>query len=61
MSTRFPPAQETFRSSERIESPEWHKQIFDERRQRANAGKARFEDWENAKMKIRESVMVKES
>jgi len=41
------------RSPEAIESPAWHKDILDERRQRIVDGKARFVDWERAKAEIR--------
>src|SRR5438094_5787460 len=34
------------RSPEAIESPEWHKDILDERRHRVANGTAQFEDWE---------------
>ena len=44
------------RSPESIESPAWHEEILDERRQRIAAGKARFEDWETAKVEIRNKV-----
>jgi len=44
------------RSPEAIESPEWHKDILDERRQRVAEGTAQFEDWETAKAKIREKL-----
>jgi hypothetical protein len=44
------------RSSEAIESPEWHNEILDERRQRVADGTAQFEDWEKAKAKIREKL-----
>jgi Putative addiction module component len=37
------------RSPESIESPAWHEEILDERRQQIAAGKARLEDWEPAK------------
>ncbi|MEK7229203.1 MAG: addiction module protein [Candidatus Binatota bacterium] len=36
-----------------MESPAWHKDILDERRQRIAEGKARFVDWEKAKAEIR--------
>jgi hypothetical protein len=42
------------RSPEAIESPEWHKDILDERRRRFADGRARFVDWESAKAKIGE-------
>ncbi len=44
------------RSPESIESPTWHKDILDERRQRIAEGKARFADWETAKADIRNKV-----
>jgi hypothetical protein len=40
------------RSPESIESPAWHEEILDERRQRIADGKARFDDWKTAKVKI---------
>ena len=36
------------RSPESVESPDWHKDILDERRGRVAEGKARFVDWETA-------------
>jgi hypothetical protein len=44
------------RSPESIESPAWHEEVLDERRQRIADGKARFEDWETAKVEIRNKV-----
>lgn len=44
------------RSPETIESPAWHKDILDERRQRIAEGKARFTDWESAKTEIRKKL-----
>jgi hypothetical protein len=44
------------RSPEAIESPEWHREILDQRRQRVADGTAQFEDWETAKAKIREKL-----
>jgi hypothetical protein len=44
------------RSPEAIESPAWHEEILDERRQQIAAGKARFEDWETAKVEIRNKL-----
>ena len=44
------------RSPETIESPEWHKEILDDRQQRVADGTAHFEDWETAKAKIREKL-----
>jgi putative addiction module component len=44
------------RSPESIESPAWHKDILDERRDRVAEGKARFVDWETAKKDIRSKL-----
>ena len=44
------------RSPESIESPDWHKDILDERRQRVAEGKAQFTDWETAKTEIRKKL-----
>ncbi len=38
---------------EAFESPAWHKEVLDERRQRIAEGKAQFVDWETAKTEIR--------
>ena len=38
------------RSPESIESPTWHKDILDERRQRIAEGKSQFVDWETGRM-----------
>jgi hypothetical protein len=44
------------RAPEAIESPAWHKDILDERRQRLAEGKSRFTDWETAKAEIRNKL-----
>jgi hypothetical protein len=44
------------RSPESVESPNWHKDILDERRERVAEGKARFVDWETAKKDVRNKV-----
>lgn len=44
------------RSPESIESPDWHKDILDERRQRVAEGKGQFTDWETAKTEIRKKL-----
>ena len=44
------------RAPEAIESPVWHKDILDERRQRLADGTARFTDWETAKADIRKKL-----
>jgi hypothetical protein len=44
------------RSPESVESPDWHKDILDERRERSE-GKAHFVDWKTAKKDIRDKVL----
>ena len=44
------------RSPESVESPSWHKDILDERRERVAEGKAHFVDWESAKKDIRSKI-----
>lgn len=44
------------RAPETIESPEWHKEILDSRRQRVAEGAVHFEDCETAKATIREKL-----
>jgi hypothetical protein len=44
------------RSPESVESPDWHKDILDERHKRAAEGKANFVDWETAKKDIRNKI-----
>jgi len=40
-------------SPEAVESPAWHKDVLDERRQRIAEGKSQFVDWDTAKAEIR--------
>ena len=44
------------RTPEAVESPTWHKDVLDERRQRLVEGKSRFIDWETAKAEIRKKL-----
>lgn len=44
------------RTPEAIESPAWHKDVLDERRQRLAEGQSRFTDWETAKAEIRNKL-----
>jgi len=44
------------RSPDAIESPAWHKEVLDERRQRVASGAAQFVDWEKAKANIRDRL-----
>lgn len=41
------------RSAQTLESPDWHKQALEARRQKVADGQARFTDWETAKSAIR--------
>ena len=43
-------------SPESVESPDWHKEILDDRRARVAEGKAHFADWETAKKDIRSKI-----
>jgi hypothetical protein len=44
------------RTPEALESPAWHKDVLDERRQRLAKGQSRFVDWETAKADIRKKI-----
>ncbi|HEY2382800.1 MAG TPA: addiction module protein [Terriglobia bacterium] len=44
------------RSPGAIKSPEWHKEILDERRKRVDDGAAQFEDWDQVKVRMREKL-----
>ncbi len=39
-----------------IESPAWHKDVLEERRQNIAKGEAKFSDWETAKADIRKRL-----
>ena len=44
------------RCPEFVDSPTWHKDVLDERRQQVAEGKGEFTDWETAKTEIRNKV-----
>ena len=44
------------RLPDQLESPEWHKEVLDERRGRLAAGEERILDWETAKAEIRRRI-----
>lgn len=44
------------RHSDALESPEWHRDVLEERERRIASGEATFTDWEQAKVDIREEV-----
>ena len=41
------------RNPDALESPEWHRDVLEERERRIASGEARFTDWEQAKADIR--------
>ena len=41
------------RNPDDIPSPEWHKEVLEECRRRAESGEEKFTDWEEAKEEIR--------
>jgi hypothetical protein len=45
------------RCPESVESPAWHKDILDERRQRVANAEAQFTAWETAKTEIRKKIL----
>jgi len=49
------------RSPESVESPDWHKDTLDERRERVSEAKAHFVDWETAKKDIRDKCRESKS
>ena len=44
------------RNADALESPEWHRDVLDERERRITSGEAHFSDWEQAKADIRVRV-----
>lgn len=44
------------RNADALESPEWHRDVLEERERRIASGEARFSDWEEAKADIRKRV-----
>ena len=45
------------RKEEAIESPEWHREVLEERERLIASGEARFIDWEQAKAEIRRECL----
>lgn len=43
----------------RLESPAWHKDILEDRKEALAAGKAAMSDWEEAKERIKKNVSCK--
>jgi hypothetical protein len=44
------------REEDKLEVPQWHKDILDERERLTTEGKARFINWEDAKKQIKEAI-----
>ena len=44
------------RDEEKLDPPQWHKEILDERERLIAEGKAQFIDWEEAKKQIKEAI-----
>jgi len=44
------------RDEDRLEVPQWHKDILDEREKLAQEGRAKFIDWETAKQQVRDAT-----
>jgi len=44
------------RDAEAVPSPSWHAPILSEREERVRKGEERVADWEDAKLKIRQSL-----
>ena len=44
------------RREEDVPVPQWHKDLLDQRERLIQQGKARFDDWENAKKRISEQT-----
>jgi Putative addiction module component len=44
------------REEEKLDVPQWHKDILDERERLITEGKAKFTDWEEAKRQIKEAT-----
>jgi hypothetical protein len=44
------------REEEKLDVPQWHKDVLDERQRLIAEGKAKFIDWEEAKKQIKEAT-----
>lgn len=48
--------EDLIQTPEAIESPAWHQNVLEERRQRSADGQSQFTDWETAKANIRNTL-----
>jgi len=44
------------KSPDKLQSPDWHKDVLEERRRRVQSGEDTFSDWEDAKRDIRKRI-----
>ena len=44
------------RQPQQLQSPEWHKDVLEDRRQNVQSGDETFSDWEDAKKEIRKRI-----
>ena len=44
------------RNADALESPEWHREVLEDRQRRIASGEAHFSEWEQAKADIRKRV-----
>ena len=44
------------RNADALESPDWHREVLEERERRIASDEARFSDWEAAKADVRRQV-----
>ena len=44
------------RNAGALESPDWHREVLEERERRIASGEARFSEWEAAKADVRRQV-----
>ena len=45
------------RDPAKLQSPEWHKEVLDERRRKVQSGEDTYSDWETAKQDIRRRIL----
>jgi len=49
--------QDLSRHGEAVESPDWHREVLEERERLIASGEAKFIDWEQAKAEIRKECL----
>ena len=48
--------EDLLRSEREIPSPNWHREVLEERERKISSGEESFVDWDTAKVKLRESL-----